>query len=1102
MVWKNTSQTHMGNNIDDLVDDRALGIQSTGENYHDEFLFKRPKTEWAPYIDETAKDVCSGIQIGELTLSKDNFGRELGIYYRRGLNKTAGRYADLPSVLEKKVSDEKLGLLAYQLNELSYDISTTDFGGDDVEKATELVIEKLLTRHVGENLSVSFDLAGATVSDITTQLFNNEAIASNVDLLLTEFENSASDGLLSLLDKPQMMTPLWAHQRDALQKWWEHDQRGYVDMATATGKTVLGLAAIALQYGELHPNDQSIGGLIDTADSTGTDDVLVVAHSDLILEQWRREFEKHLNIPQERTTGSDDITLEWGTIHFRTPQSLINEDRVTYDLVLLDEAHHYATGSEWGSLLDEFDGDVLAMSGSVDDAGSDSDRIKERLSNSIGPEVKRYSITDARSDGVIPSFDWEVHYAPYDVVGDDLEKIAARAERSFRDFEKRLTQNDLSLDTERRLRTYEDVRRFSHTNEGGSLKQQDEDFRELVTRLFSRRTKQWNLSPVLDAVVDLVIEHHTTEKVVVLADSNAQVEELESRLNDVVANPSSIYLVWRSQSREEQRETIDQFDEPEEAGILIGTGDLLGEGVDMQHASVAINMATGGVNQELVQRIGRVLRNPGDTPKHAMFYNVVGVSPTEAAAIPREDGKQLIEQAAGFCSLGRRFNKLPGFATATSLDVDVVETILDEGAQFIDSLDADGEYVWDKESITPADLTALHDAIQSNTGDVATTLGEWEEYAWEHSEEIEEVSDVEDQDESTNTTNDGGNGMTSAPDGEETLAATKQSRIEDIVRLQPTEKAMLQSEWGASSEHDVHDYLQSELAEYYFRDGDSLIWASDEAEALVNGDTHSGADSTPSKSDSKDETNSDQEHSADSELLDEIRRLQSDLGEVPTKIEMETKGAYPVSRFEAVFGSWSDAVREAGYEPQGSHQSKYTRAEVLSGLREVASILNKSPSVNDINNHAPFSATVVYNYFGSIGEARRTAGVDQLDEREEAVSERDDDQRVKPNALAEYYELFRTFDSLLERLLESDQTAYEVGDDHPMNQWRAEINEAVFGDGVAESSPNYGEQQGSRNPHTMSEYREAFGNGETIMEYQSVPTGRLSEDDAAVLAEQ
>jgi len=1086
----------MGRNIDDLVDDRARGIKSTGENYHDELLLKRPKTEWAPYIDETAKDIRSGIRIADLTLTKDNFGRELGTYYRRGLKKTAGRYADLPSVLEERVSDEKLGLLAYQLNEFSYDISTSDVGIDEVKKATEAVIEKILTRHVGEDLSVSFDLAGATVSDITTQLFNNEAVASHVDLLLTEFEDSASQGLLSLLDKPQMMTPLWAHQRDALQKWWEHDQRGYVDMATATGKTVLGLGAIALQYGQLHPEDQSIGGLTGTPDSSGSDDVLIVAHNDLILEQWSREFEKHLNIPQERTTGSNDITLEWGTIHFRTPQSLVNEDRVAYDLVLLDEAHHYATGSKWGSLLDEFDGDVLAMSGSVDDAGSDSDRIKERLSNSIGPEIKRYTITDARADGVIPSFDWEVHYAPFDVVGDDLEKTAMRAERSFQNFQKRLTRSELSLDTERRLKTYEDIRRFSHTKEGNTLKQQDETFRDLVTRLFSRRTNWWNLSPMLDAVVDIVVEHHTTEKVVVLADSNAQVEELESRLNDVVANPSSIYLVSRSQSREEQRETIDEFDEPESAGILLGTGDLLGEGVDMQHASVAINMSTGGVNQELVQRIGRVLRNPEDTPKHAMFYNVVGVPPTEGAAIPREDGKQLIEQAAGFCSLGRRFNKLPGFATSTLLDDDVVGTLLDEGAQFIGSLDADGEYDWGKEIIDQADLRALHDAIQNNTGDVETILGEWEEYAWEHSEEIEEETDVADSDEATDDEEDR---MSSVSEGEETLTATKRDRIEDIVRLQPTKNATLQNQWGLASGSAVHDYLKSELADYYLRDAEGVIRASDEAKGLVNDDL---TDPSENKQTDVDSSEQPPQQPTEDNLLDEIRRLSVDLGKTPTKEEMRYRGKYKVSQYERSFGTWSDALLKVGYEPKETHRRKYTRDDVLNGLRDVASTLGKSPSVNDINEHAPFSAAVVYNYFDSIDEARRTAGVDRLDEHEKESTDEKEDPHVEPNELAEYYELFRTFESLLERLIESDQTTYRVDGDHPMNQWRVEVSDIVFGNGPTEDSPNYGQQQGSRNPYKMSEYRAAFGNGETVTEYQSVQTKQLDGDDVMVLVEQ
>jgi len=156
--------------------------------------------------------------------SVDDFARQREKYEHRGLSKTAGRYADLSTVLEDNVSDEKFGLFTSQLNELSDNNSRNDVGIDDVQKATEAVIEKSLTQHVGEDLSISLDLSSPTVSDITTRLFNDGAIASNIDLLVAGFEDSASQGLLSLLNKYQLMTPLCLHQRDVHEKWRENSR--------------------------------------------------------------------------------------------------------------------------------------------------------------------------------------------------------------------------------------------------------------------------------------------------------------------------------------------------------------------------------------------------------------------------------------------------------------------------------------------------------------------------------------------------------------------------------------------------------------------------------------------------------------------------------------------------------------------------------------------------------------------------------------------------------------------------------------------------------------------------------------------------------------
>ena len=70
-----------------------------------------------------------------------------------------------------------------------------------------------------------------------------------------------------------------------------------------------------------------------------------------------------------------------------------------------------------------------------------------------------------------------------------------------------------------------------------------------------------------------------------------------------------------------------------------------------------------------------------------------------------------------------------------------------------------------------------------------------------------------------------------------TLSEEAKSRLTDLVTLQPTKNKELQDRWGLESGSDVHQYLESELKEYYYRDENSLIRATPEAAALVGIDT-------------------------------------------------------------------------------------------------------------------------------------------------------------------------------------------------------------------------------------------------------------------------
>jgi hypothetical protein len=69
-----------------------------------------------------------------------------------------------------------------------------------------------------------------------------------------------------------------------------------------------------------------------------------------------------------------------------------------------------------------------------------------------------------------------------------------------------------------------------------------------------------------------------------------------------------------------------------------------------------------------------------------------------------------------------------------------------------------------------------------------------------------------------------------------TLSAEARERLADVVALQPTKNGELQSQWDMESGSDVHQYLESELKDYYYRDENSLICATPEAVSLVGGE--------------------------------------------------------------------------------------------------------------------------------------------------------------------------------------------------------------------------------------------------------------------------
>jgi hypothetical protein len=187
-----------------------------------------------------------------------------------------------------------------------------------------------------------------------------------------------------------------------------------------------------------------------------------------------------------------------------------------------------------------------------------------------------------------------------------------------------------------------------------------------------------------------------------------EVTEVQQRVRSQVDDRLSKSIKRISTTdREEQMDIVEEFKNEIDTGVLIGTGKLIGEGIDIPHAEVGINVDDGGgVNNTLLQRMGRILRNP-DKKSGAEFYNVVPIPIEEGSTVPREDGKSLIENAVQYRSLGDKVGRKPGYTEAEDEVRDQVTLLEKSGIEIIERLSGADMYGHPDDGIAEGMLESL-----------------------------------------------------------------------------------------------------------------------------------------------------------------------------------------------------------------------------------------------------------------------------------------------------------------------------------------------------------------------------------------------------------
>lgn len=464
------------------------------------------------------------------------------------------------------------------------------------------------------------------------------------------------------LRAPLLMVSLWDNQEAGLQRWQENDREGILEMATATGKTVAGIAAIA----------DICGAFPDQSDTSEPDNarILVVAHSNAILKQWEREIQEKLGLPMPAHDPGDkatDVTFTSGRVEFQTAQSLLPRyDRDLadqYDLVIYDEVHHYANESGYGAAIDR--PDYTAAMGLSATIGDDQSMKRRQLTELLGDVVYTYGVEQAQRDGIIPDFDWTVHPTPLDPYEqDEWDETTDRISRQFKRLKHADTTTNLLHDLPVPFVEFEDLGDFirAHEAAGRTLSEDaiPDEWQNLATTIHSRSWIRHRSQPKIDDAVTLAEEYLADPdrpvKLVIFAMDIDTADEIAERLEDAAGNVYLAHSKLESSSRKTRQtvqRNIDAFSKCDN-GVLISPK-MLDEGIDVPDAEVGINVAGTKTKLQLVQRMGRVLRKHGEQRPHFHHF----ISMPDENYVPGLDSKEYVQELNWVRELGEMIGVQP-----------------------------------------------------------------------------------------------------------------------------------------------------------------------------------------------------------------------------------------------------------------------------------------------------------------------------------------------------------------------------------------------------------------------------------------------------------
>ena len=366
------------------------------------------------------------------------------------------------------------------------------------------------------------------------------------------------------------------YQQAALDAWIDHGRRGSVVLPTGSGKTFLGLQAIA-----------------DASVST-----LVVAPTIDLMNQWHatltNAFGEQLAEPiGVLGGGSHDVTPITVTT-YDSAYRYINEYGDQFGLLVVDEEHHLPAPTYRQIPEMTIAPYRLGLTATYERP----DGKHELLEELIGPVVYQEDVDDLTGKYLS---EYETIHMSVDLTTDERTEYDEEYQL-YRDY---VDNHEFDLWKDEGYAEF--LKRTSYDPQGR---------RALIAKQRAERIVR-TANKKLDTLDTLLKRHHDDRAIVFTANNDFAYD---------ISHEFIIPCITHQTKTDERTEILERFRSGEYS--LLATSQVLDEGIDVPAANVGIILSGSASKRQYAQRLGRILR-PTDDRQPARLYEIITADTVE-----------------------------------------------------------------------------------------------------------------------------------------------------------------------------------------------------------------------------------------------------------------------------------------------------------------------------------------------------------------------------------------------------------------------------------------------------------------------------------------